>query len=373
MIRLELDNNRRFTMIAIAIVVFVFFFVLFLPKKQIYRGHLGADSITYSYEMPRTQSAEVPFDLSNREVVQRYNQNPQANPEATVTTAPVPAAKVAQDKAKKAADAKKKAAKKDDKKDPKAQGKRAKMKVDVTNTSRTSWTANSTPDASDAAMSGGSGYWASPGGAQAQGATTDPNNPQDDNIDVSTWLSMLQNHPSSDIIQKFLKARNAGQIGDGDFYRIVSALLQDGASDRQKAGVSILSADVSPSTYEFLVVKANSFSGDVQSQLKALLNSYATAKFLVLGRVLASSQTKAVLQSALGQLAQVVSASKAPTPPTTGGTTGVSGQATTGVSAAQLMSFTGVLQKLAKNSDSSIASQAQTILTQIQALTKTTT
>lgn len=367
MIRWQFDNSKIWFIVGGVGVAVVSVFISLIPSRTRIQTP-APDKIAYSYEMPRMETNEMPFDISGRRVVRQYpaGEQPQAAvpfvkqevapiaktngtagkafPKIKKETAKEKAAREAKERAKKVAEARKKNHKvqvisASDRFRMRAETERPKIQ---------------TPPPQQYAP------------YVVQGPQTPvvddplPDKPDDDVIDPSTWQSMLQAQPNAANISKFMKARTEGKIADGAFYRIVTVLLQDRAPDRRKAALQILDTDTAPKTYEFIVLGALSLGPDIQAELRTLQAKYTTpSKIFLLGRVLASTANKTVLLAALLQLNQAAStAGPLPAP-------GQPAGQNTGIHA-QLNSMLGVLRKVAQNPDANVSGQAKALLSTLQ-------
>lgn len=360
MIRIEFDTSKRW-MIGVG----VFFAVVFGFLMPLLSGHtkihvpVPPEKIGYSYEMPRVETIEIPFDLSGRKVVRKYPEVPTAAPVAYkapvipavgsgTTGKAFPKITKKEDPKKKKAKTPSVAKKKDHQVKVVTASDRFRMKPEPPKPPT-----NSSPPAP------GFAYFAPT--APTAPDPIDDTKKDDDVLDPSTWQSLLQNQPSASNVAKFMKARLDGKVNDAAFFRIVVVLLQDHAEDRRKAGLQLLDQDTSPQTYEFLVLRTPTMPGDLQPRLQALTAKYTTpTKMFLLARVLASSSNKTVLLAALSQLSQVA-ASAGPSP--------VPGQPTNPSSAtvlAQLNSMVSVLRKVSQNPDQAVAGQAKSLLSALQ-------
>lgn len=352
MIRLEVDNSKKWIIAGLAALALGGFLISLLSKRAVIIVPVAPEKITYSYEMPRGDFNEQRFDLSGRTVIRRYPQQPQQQTVVPVAAKPAVAVKgkaVAKVDPKKAAKEKAEKAKKQA-----AAAARKKMKVDLVNTARTR--SGLSPDAAQTPTAPApvqSGYYY-PTATTSAAPLDPPDKKDDDDLDISTWQSLLQAHPTAENIAKFMRARNAGKVADAGFYRIVTALIQDGADDRRRAGIQILDQDTSPKTYEFIVLMTPKMNAEAQAQLKTLQAKYSTpAKVFQLGRVLATTQSNVVLLAALTQLTQAVGNSSQG---------GGSGQPSGGSIMVQLTAMSSVLAKVAQNPDTAVAQQAKNLL-----------
>ena len=319
-------------------------------------------SSSFSYEMPRPQTLEPGFDLSDRRVERTFKSLPAlAQPKVNAADVKKAVAQAAADQKRKAAataqaKARAQAA-------ARAKSVRAKRhKVEVVDTSRAT---------SGMAMAGADeqtygGY--SPGqiGNTAAGAPTAQDQQEDEDLNLSAgqWRSLLQSAPTQANVARFLKARQAGKIDETTYYQIVRELLIDSAADRQRAALMIVNADLNSRTYEFLVTALEQVPADVKPQVQRALDSYSQATRIgILARVLTSSRNNAVLVAATTQIATAFSEFRKSYQPSSNQGRRLAGAAGLG----QFKSLVPALQRVSQGSGSA-ADQARQLMTDIQNL-----
>ena len=203
--------------------------------------------------------------------------------------------------------------------------------------------------------------------APAAAGDTTKSAAQDDEtvLTPAQWRALLQNSPTSANIASFIKAKQSGKLDATSYYQITHELLVDSAVDRETAGVSIVKADPSASTFSFMVTELSKVSASVQTKLQAEIASYSSGtKLSLLIAVLSTSTSPTVLTAATTDLATALASYQAHP----------SGQPSTqgaSVSLSQLAAFKTVLDKLAKGS-TSVAAQATQLLTGIQNISPAT-
>lgn len=189
---------------------------------------------------------------------------------------------------------------------------------------------------------------------------------EEEDLDPSTWQARLQTQPDGPTIQKFMKARADGKIDDASFYRIVLVLLQDAASDRQRAGLAILETDQSEKTFQFIVLRSREFRPEVQQELQRLQGSYAQAHRLpILGRVLMIESNSTVVMAALNIIEKAFSGSRRGNP-------NQPGRQSRPVRLSQLSYFLGPLRKVSEGSDAAAASKAKSLIAQLETVASAT-
>jgi len=210
----------------------------------------------------------------------------------------------------------------------------------------------------------------------------------EDDLNAAQWRSLLQSAPTAANVARFVAAYNDDKIDATSFYQIVHELLSDSADDRRKGGLAILESTPSELTFEFMVSDASQFSTDVQTSLKTKVAEYSdAAKLGIVNQVLGKATDVNVLLMATTELSAalnqykilIASAGSTPATATTAATATVAKVSAPsvpvrrlagGLTAQQFQSFLSNLQKLAKNSNQSLAAQAKNLIALIQALPK---
>lgn len=323
-----------------------------------------------SYEMPRPRSAEMAYDLSRRQVVRNIRSLPEspspvaANGAGTVQTPQGDAAKKAEDAKKKKAQAAAAAKKKADAAKKAALEKRkARLQVILMEQekSRMKGFEKSKTDTEPVAAAGQLA-----GGIPAE--IVDSNEEDNLKLSVAQWRARLFGQPTAkngiDFVSAFLK----GEIDEKSFYQITEELLVDSVQHRQQLALSILQQVPSVKTFTLLTAHYQDKTPEVLKKgIYDVIKTYGEAsRFSVLARLL-ESKDKRVAQLASQLLEKALTAQNQTGQGTTTGRD-QRGPGSAPIPAAQFQTFVPVLQRLSSSGDGSLAQQAQSLLTQIQAL-----
>jgi hypothetical protein len=359
----------------VGLTLFFSYWVRFMNKHH----SLVPGAQIFSYEMPRPKNFEPPFDLSDAEVIRRYQTLP-ALPAKSAAPIPVKA-KVDPKKAAadKAAAAKKEAAQKAAAAKAAAAARKKNVSVEVVDTQvAPTLTVETIADVQTAPATAyvGSIETAQSPAAADEDAAEDKE--EDLNLSAAQWRSLLQTNPTAQNVSKFIRAKQSGKLDSNTYYQIVHELLVDSAEDRRKAALAILDADVSAPTFVFMVTQLQQAPAEAQTALKSRIDSYSdAAKIFVLARVMNSSSETAVLEAATSRVAAALAIFKNSTMNTaqghssqTNGTKTVRAMAGAGLTVQHFASFIPSLQRLSKNADGTVSSRASQLLTDIQNLLK---
>ncbi len=354
-----------------------------------------AAAAIFSYEMPRPKNFDPGFDISDRGVDRQYTTHAQlSNGKSEVKAVPpkitpqknaaAKAATLKADLAKKAFAAKAAAHQKA------AALRKKKAAVEVVDTSRKqTMTAVVVNTQIESPYQGGGGR-ARPAVKNPEVSPIDKDDQKDeeDGLSVAQWRTLMQLSPTPQNVARFVKAKHDGKIDSTSAFQIVHELLVDSAEDRRKAGLAIIDASSSATTFAFLVTEAEQAPTDVQPQLKSRTDGYTQpAKLGFLNQILNSSEPLNVLTAATVRLTKALAEYKqlAENQQTTGPESGnspptnptqVAGllqpvrRMAGGLTAQHFLAFVSTLQKIAKQTNSTLAAQATSLLSEIQALTK---
>jgi hypothetical protein len=263
-----------------------------------------------SYEMQRVRNGYYgQFDLSNRQI--EYTKvggeataNPQANSDsAAANRAPHTQGPIAKKVAPKV-DPKKAAVLKKQQQTAALKKKqelerRQKLAVRVVDSGMKSTLSDSHPT-SAVAESGVTGPVAN---FQSQPAVSNPpvdgEKNQELKLSPGQWFSLLQAQPTATNAKKFQAAKK--DIGEKNYYDILSKLLQDSQADRQKVALAVLNADVSVGTFQFVVKATSALQSNVTlvASLTSILGTYGNdrTRFPILAQALNSNDSQIVVAS----------------------------------------------------------------------------
>lgn len=131
---------------------------------------------------------------------------------------------------------------------------------------------------------------------QNEPRTEEADKDEQQKLSPGQWFSLLQNQPTKDNATKYLKSKN--QIGMANFYDIITKLLKDSQSDRQKAALYILDQDVSLETYVYFLKLPEDFKKQevIAKSVAASLKKYEDkSRFLILARALELKDSRVVI------------------------------------------------------------------------------
>lgn len=343
------------------------------------------ESVSYNYEMPRVENAEVPFDLSNRAVERQTlgaaeNQSPAAEAPVVPHVVPVKAGKtalvngknkkltpaqMAAAKSKQIAEAAKKAQLAKQKAQTAARQKavtearRRRFEMQILaerQRARLQAEAEAISAQDSITIATGVGYETT----ATETTPTDSEKNEDESLSSAQWRTLLQKSPTAANVAKLAAAFGAKKIDANTFYQITKELLMDSATDRQKAGLMLISMTPSLGTYEFMVTQMNEMKPEVQTYLKKEVSKYSEpSKLGITSQVISSSKEPAVVASAMGNLTTALENYKKQ--PASGTISSQGGAKTPGITAASLTQFLSSLERLSQSEDAAIAAQAKSL------------
>lgn len=323
------------------------------PQLRQSRSPMGGEDVSYSYEMPRVEPEEGPFDLSDREVSRQ-----QRELEALIAKkkkAEVVAKAKATAQAKAAAQAQATA-------QAKAAAARRTQIQTISASDRYQRMKSSSAQGSETSYQPAYNYGYA--NAAAPALESGKKDEDEERLSRAQWLALLQSQPNSGNVNKLLKARSKGQIDDLSVLEIGRDLLKDSSDERRAAGFMIVDRWPSTATFEFLVKAKSEFGTDLQTELQKRIVSYSeAARLSFLGPILARSQDKVVVAAALEQVETAVENYRKYQ--TSGGNSAQTGGVAT---LGQLQIFVNTLNQVAKSGDPALAQLAQAVSTDIQAL-----
>lgn len=347
----------------------------------------GSDPVSYSYEMPKLEPAEAPFDLSGRRVqrkvigsliseVDRAGVSPVATSVPAVKGAAVNGKNVkltpAQVKAaalKKSTEAAAKAKALQVAKSKALQEQRKKrFEMLVLEQQR-----KKSLLSAEAISAGESTYTVATAGFESpapESANEEEKKEDEDlNLSIAQWRALLQVSPTAANVNRLVRALDKKKIDSASFYQIAKELLRDSAADRHKAGFLMLSSVATVGTYEFMVTQMNDMSPEVQAALKKEIAKYSQPSLLsVTSRVISTSKETAVISSALGNLATALENYKKQ--PASGTISSQGGAKNPAITAGALAQFLNGLSTVGQNEDPALAAQAKNLSQSIQDLKK---
>lgn len=389
MIQVQNETNWKIWVGVGALGFVLVYLATFSAGSLVQKNAYEPEGASYSYQMPRVEAVEAPFDLSGRLVERKLigalvseKAGLGASPKAAPVGASKPSVKA---NAKKAiltpAQAKAMAAKKN------AEAAKAKLvaKAKAQNEERRRrfqmQVLQEREKAKFQAEADAAGEWTPvtagySGGFEAAPATPDKasddsqkKEDEDLNLSAAQWRTLLQVSPTAANVAKLVKAFGKGKIDATAFYEITKELLMDSAADRRKAGLMLVSSVASVATYEFMVLHQAELGPEAQAEVKKEIAKYSQPSYLTLtSRVIATSKESAVLSSALGNLASAIETyKKQPAPGTISGQGGAKGPMVT-VSA--LSQFLNGLNSVGLSEDPLLAEQAKNLTRTIQEIKK---
>lgn len=389
MIQVREETNWKIWVGVGALGFVLVYLATFSAGKLVQKASYEPEGAVYSYQMPRVESAEAPFDLSGRNVERKIIGALEGSKAGLGATGSATAT-LAKDKNLKAkaksskpnltpAQAKALAAKKNAdivkaKNLAKAKAlheerrRRFQMQI-LQDKERARFQAEMEAggDWNPMSVNFVGGF---EGSAPAQDAGPgDSKKEEDETLSVAQWRALLQVSPSASNVSRLVKALGKGEVEVAAFYQIAKELLMDSAADRRKAGLLLLSSVATVASYEFMVLHQSEFSPEVQAELKQEIAKYSQPAYLsVTSRVLSTSKESAVLSSALGNLTTAVEAYKKQ--PAPGTISGQGGSKEPRITISALSQFLNGLNGLGQSEDPLLADQAKNLTRTIQDIKK---
>lgn len=328
------------------------------PQVRGNRAPMSGEDVSYSYEMPRAEPEEGPFDLSGRDVKRdrRELEALQKRAQSAALAAGTGAG------AKAGAHGTQTPTKPISVKPASAPTATAKLEVETISESDRYKMSSGLSGVESTANPTASNYYNN-NYNPAKAPSTNDKKEEDAKLTSAQWRSLMHLQPTSLNVTKLLNARNKGDIDDVTVLEITKELLKDASDERRKAGLMVLDRMTSAKTFEFLVKEKAEFGSELQVQMQKRIESYALpTKLIYLGPVLAAVEDNVVLSAAMEQLQIAVAQYKKHQE---GQITQSSGEV---ASLQQLRIFVSTLRRVGQNEDTIVAQQALDLSTTIQGL-----
>ncbi len=179
-------------------------------------------------------------------------------------------------------------------------------------------------------------------------------------LTMQQWENLLLGSANQANTQNFINQYKQHLISEPMFYQIVNAMLTSGSQAIQLQGVYALG--MTPSVQSFTMLVSESQTGQTSSPVAQSANSYLaqysqTQNLPILQQILAGTQpTPQVLTDALNELQTAIQTSLGPT----------SNPTIQNANASAFSSFLPILATLSSNQNQTIATEASTLLHQLQ-------
>lgn len=388
MIQVRQETNWKIWVGVGALGFVLVYLATFSAGKLVQKGSYEPDGASYSYQMPRVESAEAPFDLSGRQVERKIIGALEGSKAGlgAVVSGPVAKGKDLKTSAKTskpaltAAQAKALAAKKNAevlkaknlakaKAQQEERRRRFQMQI-LKEQERAKFLAEADAAGDWNPMTVGYATGMDSSVNSAENNQKDSNKKEEEEtLSIAQWRTLLLVTPSATNVSRLVRALGKGQIEVAAFYQITKELLMDSAADRRKAGLLLLSSASNVASYEFMVLHQSEFSPEVQAEVKKEIAKYSQPAYLsVTSQVLSSSKESAVLSSALGNLTAAVEAYKKQ--PAAGTISSQGGSKEPRITVSALSQFLAGLGNLGEGDDPLLADQAKNLSQTIQDIKK---